>query len=155
MKTVTLLVLATAVFVTAELSPRDGIIFALSRAFKINILDVEKCMNKTGALAEDFMSLELLINDDDSAENHEGVAKRASCALVCCAHLQGSMVNGKVNVPYINKFINELEMPPLAKSVFVLTVHRCNEKVKNISDKCDLGYAFLKCMIDNTRHIGM
>ncbi|XP_012149655.1 uncharacterized protein LOC105663672 [Megachile rotundata] len=159
MKTTTLLVLVAVAFMTVQadqqgFEPRVGMIMFLSKAFRISLLDTEKCVNKTGASIDDLAQLEQDVNEA-TYDCTKASTRRMTCAMVCCAHIQGSMVNGTINMPFVNNLITESGMPESALAVLVPIFHWCHDRVKLLTDACDVGCIFLECMVANTKYIGM
>ncbi|XP_029038138.2 uncharacterized protein LOC114873698 [Osmia bicornis bicornis] len=147
MKSALLLVFTFLVFTSVHAEvPMHQLVTGLANMFSIDMTEVEKCMNKMGTKPNDFKLLDDAMTED-SAEINKDSLRRASCTAVCCAQKQGTMTGAKIEIPTIHKLIQGSRMPPKLQRALHMNIDQCHDIVKEITDECELGYRFVKCVI--------
>ncbi|XP_053997016.1 uncharacterized protein LOC128886311 isoform X2 [Hylaeus anthracinus] len=164
------LLIFVAVFVPAFLAIQatnemGNLINNFATMFEIKTEDVETCIRKMSATIGDFQLLGTVLVEPDISEVEEGnklyeapdrrSARRALCVITCCAQKQGSMIGSQIQVPVVQNMIKKLTIPREEKLFFSVAVAECNEKVKDITDECDVTYRFIRCVALKVRYFGI
>ncbi|XP_017795530.1 PREDICTED: uncharacterized protein LOC108576964 [Habropoda laboriosa] len=125
-----------------------GCLFLIAAVVRADDNDaiMEAVKEQTDACVEELQitkeDIEKLLNNDVEDDLRE----KAGCLKACVMRSTGIFENGVINIDNVQKMLEKAFPESPAKIAEKLDITRqCIEKVKDITEECDLAYNFCKC----------
>ncbi|XP_076662320.1 uncharacterized protein LOC143365744 isoform X1 [Halictus rubicundus] len=140
-----LLFMFVAVAVATEESDAD---FArtFARSFNINREQALECIQKTGVTSEDIKRMRDSLDHSESEITDMKSVKTASCATVCGARKEGTIVGKEIQLGEMFNHFEQTGMPKDLLETLKDCGRFCKDQVADTEDECMVAYRFVKCM---------
>ncbi|XP_076662311.1 uncharacterized protein LOC143365742 isoform X2 [Halictus rubicundus] len=119
-----------------------------TRVLNITQEQALECIQKTGVTIEDMKRMEDSMPQTESEITDMKSVKRASCATVCCAQKQGTMVGKEIQLVEMFNYFEQYGAPKDVEETLKTSARLCKDEVSvaDTEDECMVCYRFLKCM---------